>query len=290
MRAVAAACGLQRGDAVPLLPVEARPAARPRSRTGASADLLARRPSPKASPARVEDRLGALLDHLFVGMTADEDLWRALLAEAIHGDDDVLAAAARDGRRRSKPRSRAGSRDLLSRRARAARPRGRARHPQRASSACWSSTCRNPKAGAPRSRARAAELAPVFSMSQASGTDRSELRADRTRHDSPGVRRRARRARPDAVRPRRRARRRSDWMRENDPVHWDDKNGIWVDLEVRGHLVRRASARAVLQRSGRAARRAAAPATSRSSRWTTPSTRGSAGSSAAASRRRASPS
>ena len=28
-------------------------------------------------------------DHLFVGMTADEDLWRTLIADAIHGDDDV---------------------------------------------------------------------------------------------------------------------------------------------------------------------------------------------------------
>ena len=37
-----------------------------------------------------EDRLGALLDHVFVGMTADEDLWRTLIADAIHGDDDVF--------------------------------------------------------------------------------------------------------------------------------------------------------------------------------------------------------
>ena len=43
------------------------------------------------------------------------------------------------------------------------------------------------------------------------------------------------------------------WMRENDPVHRDEKNGIWVIIEVRGHLVRRAAARAVLQRAGRAA-------------------------------------
>jgi AcrR family transcriptional regulator len=47
-------------------------------------------PFPEGLPGRVEDRLGALLDHLFVGMTDDEDLWRTLLAEAIHGDDDVL--------------------------------------------------------------------------------------------------------------------------------------------------------------------------------------------------------
>ena len=48
-------------------------------------------PFPEGLAGTVEDRLGALLDHLFVGMTEDEDLWRTLLAEAIHGDDDVLA-------------------------------------------------------------------------------------------------------------------------------------------------------------------------------------------------------
>jgi AcrR family transcriptional regulator len=47
-------------------------------------------PFPEGLAGTVEDRLAALLDHLFVGMTADEDLWRALIAEAIHGDDDVL--------------------------------------------------------------------------------------------------------------------------------------------------------------------------------------------------------
>src|SRR4051812_13283868 len=47
-------------------------------------------PFPEGLAGTVEERLAALLDHLFVGMTADEHLWRALLAEAIHGDDDVL--------------------------------------------------------------------------------------------------------------------------------------------------------------------------------------------------------
>ncbi len=47
-------------------------------------------PFPEGLAGTVEDRLAALLDHLFVGMTADEDLWRALIAEAIHGDEDVL--------------------------------------------------------------------------------------------------------------------------------------------------------------------------------------------------------
>ncbi len=47
-------------------------------------------PFPEGLAGSVESRLGALLDHLFVGMTDDEELWRTLLAEAIHGDDDVL--------------------------------------------------------------------------------------------------------------------------------------------------------------------------------------------------------
>ena len=53
--------------------------------------MPSRRRSPKGSPGTVEDRLGALLDDFFVEHDRDEaDLWRALLAEAIHGDDDVL--------------------------------------------------------------------------------------------------------------------------------------------------------------------------------------------------------
>jgi AcrR family transcriptional regulator len=52
-------------------------------------DLLVH-PFPEGIAGTVEQRLGALLDSLFVGMTEDEHLWRALLAEAIHGDDDVL--------------------------------------------------------------------------------------------------------------------------------------------------------------------------------------------------------
>lgn len=54
-----------------------------------STELLAQ-PFPEGLAGTVEQRLAALLDHLFVGMTDDEDLWRALLAEAVHGDDDVL--------------------------------------------------------------------------------------------------------------------------------------------------------------------------------------------------------
>jgi AcrR family transcriptional regulator len=48
-------------------------------------------PFPEGLAGSVEDRLAALLDHLFVGMTQEEDLWRSLIAEAIHGDHDVFA-------------------------------------------------------------------------------------------------------------------------------------------------------------------------------------------------------
>jgi len=54
-----------------------------------SADLL-RQPFPEGLAGSVEDRLAALLAYLFVGMTDEEHFWRALLAEAMRGDDDVL--------------------------------------------------------------------------------------------------------------------------------------------------------------------------------------------------------
>ena len=47
-------------------------------------------PFPEGLAGSVEDRLAALLDHVFVGMTEDEHLWLALIADAIHGDDDVF--------------------------------------------------------------------------------------------------------------------------------------------------------------------------------------------------------
>jgi AcrR family transcriptional regulator len=47
-------------------------------------------PFPEGIAGSVEERLTALLDHLFTGMVADEELWRTLVAEALHGDDDVL--------------------------------------------------------------------------------------------------------------------------------------------------------------------------------------------------------
>jgi AcrR family transcriptional regulator len=88
MRAVAAACGCNVATLYHYFPSkhDLLQAAIAYRRTG---DLLVA-PFPEGLSGTVEERLGALLDHLFVGMVTDEHLWRALLAEAIHGDDDVL--------------------------------------------------------------------------------------------------------------------------------------------------------------------------------------------------------
>jgi len=46
-----------------------------------------------------EDRLAALLDHVFVGMTADEDLWRTLIADANRDATQELREAEARGTR-----------------------------------------------------------------------------------------------------------------------------------------------------------------------------------------------
>jgi AcrR family transcriptional regulator len=88
MRAVASACDLNVASLYHYFPSkhDLLQAAIAHRRTS---DLMLR-PFPEGISGSVEDRLGALLDHLFVGMTEDEDLWRTLLSEALHGDDDVL--------------------------------------------------------------------------------------------------------------------------------------------------------------------------------------------------------
>jgi AcrR family transcriptional regulator len=88
MRAVAAACGINVATLYHYFPgkqdlLQAAIAHR------RAADLPAS-PFPEGLAGTIEERLAALLDHLFVDMTADEDLWRALIADAIHGDEDVL--------------------------------------------------------------------------------------------------------------------------------------------------------------------------------------------------------
>jgi AcrR family transcriptional regulator len=88
MRAVAAACGINVATLYHYFPgkQDLLQAAIEHRRV---ADLPAS-PFPEGLAGTVEERLGALLDHLFVDMTRDEDLWRALIADAIHGDEDVL--------------------------------------------------------------------------------------------------------------------------------------------------------------------------------------------------------
>jgi AcrR family transcriptional regulator len=90
MRAVAAACGLNVASLYHYFPSKhdlLQAAIAHRRAVDLDAPVS---PFPEGLAGSVEDRLGALLDHLFVGMTADEDLWRALIADAIHGDEDVL--------------------------------------------------------------------------------------------------------------------------------------------------------------------------------------------------------
>src|SRR5262245_58942355 len=79
MRAVAAACGLNVATLYHYFPSkrELLQAAISSRRT----TDLPNYPFPEGLAGSVAERLGALLDHLFVGMTADEDLWRTLLSE-----------------------------------------------------------------------------------------------------------------------------------------------------------------------------------------------------------------
>jgi AcrR family transcriptional regulator len=88
MRTVAAACGLNVATLYHYFPSK-RDLLREAIAHRRAADLP-HRPFPEGVGGTVERRLGALLDYLFVGMADEEDLWRTLLAEAIHGDDDVL--------------------------------------------------------------------------------------------------------------------------------------------------------------------------------------------------------
>ncbi len=88
MRAVAGACGINVATLYHYFPSkqDLLHAAIAHRR---AADLPAT-PFPEGLAGSVEDRLAALLDHVFVDMTIDEHLWRALIADAIHGDEDVL--------------------------------------------------------------------------------------------------------------------------------------------------------------------------------------------------------
>src|SRR5438034_11825619 len=80
MRAVAGACGLNVATLYHYFPSkhDLLQAAIAHRRV---VDLPGGSPFPEGISGTVEQRLGALLDLLFVGMTADEDLWRPLLPE-----------------------------------------------------------------------------------------------------------------------------------------------------------------------------------------------------------------
>jgi AcrR family transcriptional regulator len=53
-------------------------------------DSLFEAPFPAGLTGSVDDRLGALLESLCLTMIEDDRFWRAVLAEAIHGDAEVL--------------------------------------------------------------------------------------------------------------------------------------------------------------------------------------------------------
>jgi AcrR family transcriptional regulator len=89
MRAVARACGVNVATLYHYFPSKhdlLRAAIEHRRRGDLGAP-----PFPEGlPPGSLAERLAALLDHLFVDMCRDDDLWRAILAEAIHGDDDLV--------------------------------------------------------------------------------------------------------------------------------------------------------------------------------------------------------
>jgi AcrR family transcriptional regulator len=89
MRAVAAASGLNVATLYHYFPSK-RDLLQAAIAHRRATDLPRRSPFPEGLAGTVEDRLAALLDHVFVGMTADEELWRALIAEAMRGDEDVF--------------------------------------------------------------------------------------------------------------------------------------------------------------------------------------------------------
>ena len=173
-------------------------------------------PFPEGLAGSVEARLGALLDHLFVGMTDDEDLWRTLLAEAIHGDDDVLQPLVETADAFEHALGRVATRPVP-RRAGAVRSRSRARVAQR----------RDRRAR----RASPATRRPSRRVGRTGPRARARVRARRTNRGGPMTA-----PSPpfelDAIDPTLYVRGVAHdvfrWMREHDPVHRDDKNGLWI--------------------------------------------------------------
>lgn len=88
MRALAGACGVNVATLYHYFPSK-RDLLRAAVAHRQGDDLFAP-PFPEGLAGSVADRLFALLDHVFAAMCSDDDFWRALLAEAIHGDAEVL--------------------------------------------------------------------------------------------------------------------------------------------------------------------------------------------------------
>src|SRR5262245_41703835 len=89
MRAVAAATGLNVATLYHYFPSK-RDLCQAAIAHRLEAESAFAQPFPEGLAGSVEDRLGALLDDFFVNMAKEADLWRVLIAEAVHGDDDVL--------------------------------------------------------------------------------------------------------------------------------------------------------------------------------------------------------
>ncbi|MDZ4828214.1 MAG: helix-turn-helix domain-containing protein [Actinomycetota bacterium] len=89
MRAVAGVCGVNVATLYHYFPSK-RELLRAAVAYRQGGDDLFAPPFPEGLPGSVADRLGALLDHIFVALLSDDAFWRSVLAEAIHGDEDVL--------------------------------------------------------------------------------------------------------------------------------------------------------------------------------------------------------
>ena len=151
-----------------------------------------------------------------------------LLAEAIHGDDDVLQPLL-DTSALFEAALADWLRTLIAGSARAARRRGRARDPARAlrRDGRVPAAARSPPR---RARRRARELAHVLLVAS------DPITAEGSRHDRTRVRLRPLDALDPTLYVRGVAHDIFDWLRVNDPVHWDERNQPLGDHQVRGHL------------------------------------------------------
>ena len=270
MRAVAAATGLNVATPVPLLPVEARPLPGTRSRTGSPREGAFAPPVPRgprghgrAPPRRAARRL------LRRTWPREADLWRVAARRSDPRRRRRAPAAARH-ERAVRGRARRLDPHAAARRARAARPEV-VRAIRHALYGVMVEHLPQPEGRRAALAARAAELA-----SRVLPRIRTVTPKDPS-NDRPRIRLRARRARPHAVRARRRARRLRLAARRTTPCTGTSTTTSGSSPSTT--TSRTSNVSPSCSAAGRASgRRAAAPATCRSSRSTIPSTRANAGS------------